>query len=60
MRFKWMTKTELEEIYPSSFAPAPDDDPRSAGLCITHGDYNGRLLTCPYCEAKEDVQYETH
>lgn len=30
-------------------SPAEDDPPQSAGLCLTHGDYNGRLLRCPKC-----------
>lgn len=32
------------------FARPSDDDPRmSNGYCLTHGDYNGRLLRCPDC-----------
>lgn len=30
--------------------PDPDDDPRSAGACMKHGNYNGRLLRCPACK----------
>lgn len=36
----------------------PDDDPRSNGSCITHGDYNGRLLRCPSCPASSSTREE--
>ena len=27
----------------------PEDDPRSNGYCVKHGNYNGRELSCPEC-----------
>lgn len=33
----------------------PNDDPRSNGLCLTHGEYNGRNLSCPKCQKKEKI-----
>lgn len=29
----------------------PDDDPRSNGHCLKHGDYNGREMSCPSCRS---------
>lgn len=32
----------------------PNDDPRSNGYCLRHGNYNGRNMSCPYCKVAKD------
>lgn len=38
------------------FKPDVDDDPRSAGLCGVHGDYNGRFMRCPVCHPEQQAE----
>lgn len=38
-----------ERLVPQRYLPSEDDPRQSAGYCLTHGNYNGRLLRCPMC-----------
>lgn len=35
----------------------PEDDPRSNGGCLKHGDYNGREIRCPQCTKEKEGIY---